>query len=125
MTSKYKSKRKEIAENNGFIPLKDFINEYRNSKDKEVLVPGMYVIWNKTKNKYYVGQAYNMYKRISSGHFDINGNCKNILFYDDYNNGDEFWVSFIGCNRSELNKMEKETIRTYSPNIYNKTKGNI
>lgn len=88
---------------------------------------GIYLIWNKTKNKYYVGQSKNIGKRIFSQHFN-NGDVKNIIFAKDWYNGDEFYYQCILKNDASLNldALEKEYIEKYNSfkNGYNKTGGN-
>ena len=117
--------KKQITSHNNFIPIHQFINRYRNNVSKKIIAPGVYIIWNKTKNLYYIGQSYNIFKRVAGGHFDLKCQCKNLLFYDDYKNHNKFFVTFIECERQNLNKIERETIQLYSKHLYNKTHGNI
>ena len=65
---------------------------------------GIYILHNKTKNKYYVGQAHDLIKRVKS-HFTGFGNGK---IYHDYKNRDYFTIKLVSTN--QLNELEKETI---------------
>lgn len=54
------------------------VKEYWLDK-KDQNLPGIYVFNNRTKNKFYVGQSVNVYKRVCQ-HFDGEGNQK--LYWD-------------------------------------------
>jgi hypothetical protein len=85
---------------------------------------GVYVIWNATLNKYYVGQSKTIGKRIFEQHFGTN---INKLFYEDYMIGCNFLFSYILCNSKDLlDSVELEMIKYFHSDIngYNKTKGN-
>ena len=86
---------------------------------------GVYILFNKTKNLYYVGQGQQILNRINA-HFTGHGNGD---VYADYKYGDVFTIKMIslensGC--SSLNELERKTIMTYDSvaHGYNKTKGN-
>ncbi len=86
---------------------------------------GVYLLFNKTKNKYYVGQSKKIFYRISS-HFSGRGNHD---VYVDYYHGDTFTIKIIPLVKSNyvsLNKLERHTIMTFKSyrNGYNKTRGN-
>lgn len=86
---------------------------------------GVYVIFNKTKGKYYVGQGIDLFNRVNS-HFTGKGNGD---VYADYKYGDEFTIKLIPLKKSgykKLNALEKDTIFTYNAYFtgYNKTRGN-
>ena len=109
-----------------FIPLKKLVGcEYQK-------IVGCYVIHNKEKDKYYVGQSKDVYKRVLRDHF--NGTeVKNIIFAEDYfsseyvNKDDLFEVKIIRCTtKDELDSTEKELIEEYDSfrNGYNGTSGN-
>ncbi len=93
---------------------------------------GVYIIHNKEKDKYYVGQSKDVMKRIKQ-HF--NGTVpKNPIFAEDYytskinNKEDLFEIKIIKCNtKDELDKQEKKLIYEYDSwnNGYNGTSGNI
>lgn len=90
------------------------------------VIKGVYLIWNKTKDKYYVGQSKDINKRVFSQHFSVDG-PKNHLFFKDWNDNDEFLVKIIPCStKDELDKLEKEYIEKYDSfkNGYNNTGGN-
>lgn len=93
-------------------------------KDKQF--PGVYILFNKTKNMYYVGQAQYIFDRVN-GHFTGKGNGD---VYADYKYGDEFIIKMISLEKSEyssLNELERHTIMTYNAfsKGYNKTRGNF
>lgn len=86
---------------------------------------GVYIIYNKTKNKYYVGQAKKILDRVNN-HFTGKGNGD---VYADYKYGDQFSIKMISLERSgyeTLNELERHCISTYNAAEYgyNKTKGN-
>ena len=86
---------------------------------------GVYILYNKTKNKYYVGQDKNMFQRVNS-HLTGHGNGD---VYVDYKTGDEFTVILIALKISgfsTLNELERHFIRYYNAYSqgYNKTRGN-
>ena len=86
---------------------------------------GVYLLFNKTKNKYYVGQSKKIFYRISS-HFSGRGNHD---VYVDYYHGDTFTIKIIPLvksNYASLNKLERHTIMTFKSyrKGYNKTHGN-
>lgn len=85
---------------------------------------GVYIIYNKTKNMYYVGQAKKVLQRANQ-HFTGHGNGD---VYADYKYGDEFTIKTIPLNTSgysSLDALEKDTIRAYDAfsKGYNKTRG--
>lgn len=85
-------------------------------------VPGIYVIHNITKDKYYIGQSKNLRRRVLD-HF------RGEPLYVDYVKGDECEVKVLTLNESKfpsLNPLEKVFIRKYSVDhdIYNRTRGN-
>jgi hypothetical protein len=103
--------------------------------------PGIYLIHNRVKDMYYVGQAERVFDRAYQ-HFVINPATKkerhelNVLFnlreiYEDYSSGDEFRISLIPLENtlfSSLNELEDNAIRAYDsllPNGYNRNPGNI
>lgn len=87
--------------------------------------PGVYVLYNKTKNMYYVGQGKKILDRVNA-HFTGHGNGD---VYVDYRNGDEFEISMIALANSgynSLNELERLTIQRYNAYAkgYNRTRGN-
>lgn len=112
--------------NNNFIMLKEF-SGYSYKK-----IIGVYIIHNKEKDKYYVGQSKDILKRIKQ-HF--NGTIpKNYIFAEDYytskyqNKEDLFEIKIIPCEtKDELDKLEKKLIFEYDSwnNGYNGTSGNL
>lgn len=87
---------------------------------------GVYILHNKTKNMYYVGQGKSVLDRINN-HFTGSGNGD---VYADYKYGDEWTIKAIALNGSNyysINELERITIDVYDSfeNGYNKTRGNI
>ena len=93
---------------------------------------GVYVIHNKEKDKYYVGQSKDVMKRIKQ-HF--NGTIpKNTIFAEDYytsqmeDRDNIFELKIIRCEtKDELDRLERKLIYEYDSwnNGYNGTSGNI
>lgn len=86
---------------------------------------GVYVLFNQTKNMYYVGQGQQVLNRVNS-HFTGKGNGD---VYADYKYGDLFTITLFaleGSGFSSLNELEREAISAYGAfaNGYNKTRGN-
>ncbi len=86
---------------------------------------GVYILHNKTKNMYYVGQGKNVFNRVNS-HFTGKGNGD---VYADYKYGNRFTIKMIALDRSgfnTLNELERNTIARFDAynNGYNKTRGN-
>ena len=86
---------------------------------------GVYILYNKTKNKYYVGQATRILDRVNN-HFTGKGNGD---VYADYKYGDYFTIKMISLENSgfySLNELERATISKYNAfsRGYNKTRGN-
>lgn len=86
---------------------------------------GVYILYNKTKNMYYVGQGKQILNRVNS-HFTGKGNGD---VYADYKYGDSFSIKMIALENSgfnSLNELERNTITRYNAfsNGYNKTRGN-
>lgn len=115
-----------FVQDNSFTMLKFFSGlEYEK-------IIGVYIIRNKEKDKYYVGQSKDVMKRIKQ-HF--NGTIpKNSIFAEDYytSNIDSrenlFEIKIIRCEtKDELDKLEKNLIYEYDSwnNGYNGTSGNI
>lgn len=86
---------------------------------------GVYIIYNTTKNKYYVGQAKRLYFRVNQ-HFTGHGNGD---VYADYKYGDQFLIKLIKLSDSgyyDLDQLEATMIKKYNAYThgYNKTQGN-
>lgn len=86
---------------------------------------GVYILYNSTKNMYYVGQGKEILNRVNS-HFTGKGNGD---VYADYKYGDKFTIKMIALEKSgfkTLNDLERNTIMTYDAfaSGYNKTRGN-
>lgn len=127
---KTKQKIKELADNTLEITPKEFF-EIKNSKTgrksivKQYDFAGVYILYNSTKNMYYVGQSVNVFKRVNN-HLTGHGNGD---VYADLKYGDDFKIKMIALANSgfnTLNTLERNTIMTYNAYAkgYNKTKGN-
>ena len=86
---------------------------------------GVYILYNRTKNKYYVGQGKQVLSRVNS-HFMGRGNGD---VYADYKYGDKFTIKMIALKKSgykSLNALERDMIAAYDAfaHGYNKTRGN-
>ena len=86
---------------------------------------GVYVLYNQTKNMYYVGQGQRVLSRVNA-HFTGKGNGD---VYADYKYGDLFTITLFALEESgfsSLNELEREAISAYGAyaNGYNKTRGN-
>ena len=86
---------------------------------------GVYVIYNATQQKYYVGQATRLYFRVWQ-HFTGHGNGD---VYADYKYGNHFIIRFITLSESgydNLDHLERDMIEHYNAFTtgYNKTIGN-
>ena len=86
---------------------------------------GVYVLHNKSKDMYYVGQSVKVVSRVLQ-HLTGHGNGD---VYADFKYGDEFevsTVSLVDSGYGNLNDLERDTIAAYDAynNGYNKTAGN-
>lgn len=86
---------------------------------------GIYILFNHTKNMYYVGQGKKVFQRVNN-HFTGHGNGD---VYADYKYGDSFTIKMIALENSgfsTLNELERNAIMTYDAysHGYNKTRGN-
>ena len=86
---------------------------------------GVYILHNTTKDKYYVGQSQEVFKRVYQ-HYSGSGNGD---VYADYCRGDQFTVKMIALKNSgfsSLNELERHAINRYDAYTrgYNKTHGN-
>lgn len=97
----------------------------RDNKDGEGWESGVYLICNKDRKKYYVGQGIQPNQRVFQ-HFNGSGNGD---IYVDYKNGDEFTIRFYPFNPHQfidLNELEYHLIRIYEADKtgYNRKAGN-
>lgn len=88
-------------------------------------IVGVYVIYNKTKNMYYVGQAKRLFFRVNQ-HFTGHGNGD---VYADYKYGNKFTIKLVVLAKSgysDIDKLEKDMIDKYDAfnSGYNRTAGN-
>lgn len=102
---------------------KIFNNRKNISTDQDF--EGIYILYNQTKQMYYIGQSKNVIKRVNT-HFTGKGNGD---VYADYKYGDDFVINMLSLSKSgytSLNALERDAIDTYQAYSkgYNKTKGN-
>jgi DNA-binding transcriptional MerR regulator len=123
-----KTKEEEI--NHSYKEVDDGWRELRHSSNFSFSYlngeKGIYIIWNKTKDKHYVGQSKNLGKRLNQ-HF-TNGEVKNVIFAKDWYAGDDFFYKYYLCQtKDELDSLEKEKIEEYNAfdKGYNSTGGNL
>lgn len=86
---------------------------------------GVYIIRNKTKGMYYVGQGKSVVKRLTD-HLTGHGNGD---VYADFKYGDVFTLSaipLVGSGYRDLDTLERDTIAAYDAyeRGYNRTRGN-
>lgn len=130
---KLKKKVTRLANNAAEMTPRAFFqmrNECLSGKDGSGLAskrnfPGVYILLNKTKRMYYVGQGTQVLNRVND-HFTGRGNGD---VYADYKYGDDFTIRIIALKDSgfsSLNELERNAIWTYRAyeKGYNKTKGN-
>lgn len=97
----------------------------RKSYARTMNFAGVYILHNKTKDLYYVGQGKKVLDRVNC-HFTGKGNGD---VYADYKYGDLFTIRMIKLENSgfrTLNELERNTIMVYDAynKGYNKTRGN-
>ena len=99
------------------------------AKTQERESPGLYkktnILYNKTRNMHYVGQAQSVLSRINQ-HLTGHGNGD---VYADYKFGDKFTITSVrlkGSGFATLNELERHAISVYNAYSkgYNKTRGN-
>jgi len=86
---------------------------------------GVYILYNQTKDMYYVGQAKQVLNRVNN-HFTGKGNGD---VYADYKYGDKWTIRMIALSESPfdtLNELERYVIDAYNSyeKGYNKNRGN-
>lgn len=126
-----KQRVRALARNAAEMSPEEFFRVYRRSRDKKRYIsrrydyPGVYILYNRTRNIYYVGQAASVLSRINQ-HLTGHGNGD---VYADYKYGDRFVITSIrlrGSGFSSLNELERHAIAVYKADSagYNKTRGN-
>lgn len=86
---------------------------------------GVYILHNRTTNRYYVGQGKDVLNRANK-HFTGRGNGD---VYVDYKNGHDWYITLVKLDETSfrtLNDLERHLIGHYDAyhNGYNKTRGN-
>ncbi len=111
------------------INVKEFLKLRQDKVSKKYILKndfqGVYVLFNKKKKIYYVGQSVNVLKRVNN-HFTGKGNGD---VYADFKYGDNFTIQTIPLENSgfsNLNDLEKQAITVFKAykKGYNKTRGN-
>lgn len=90
-------------------------------------ISGIYIIFNKTRNKYYVGQGQKAVQRCLQHFTNPNDNAKDIMI--DFENGDVFYINFVRLSDTKYNtldELEYDYIAKYDcvNSGYNKKHGN-
>lgn len=93
--------------------------------DQNAIISGCYILFNTTQNKYYVGQAKNIYQRLKQ-HIQGMGNTD---VYHDILIGNSFLYTILSLKDSECNSLDEEESELIThfnayTNGYNKTQGN-
>ncbi|CEG31462.1 GIY-YIG nuclease family protein [Peribacillus simplex] len=88
---------------------------------------GIYIIFNRNNDLFYVGKADKVFNRAYAHFVKNKGNSE---IYVDYDCGDEFSIHLIPLSAttfSDLNELEDNAIRAYDsfPNGYNRMPGNV
>src|SRR5690554_214070 len=120
---KYEIYLKEIRlkiQNEELITIKEFYDSY----NKYINIYGVYILYNKTKNKYYVGKSQNIVSRVKN-HIEGRGNAH---LFADLKYGDEFMISLVSYDSQKftsLNQQERFYISVFDAfeNGYNRTRG--
>lgn len=120
-------RKKEIArkiETVSAITPQEFLDIKRELGHK-IVFSGVYIIYNVTKDKPYVGQSKNVFQRVQS-HLTGHGNGD---VYADYKYGDQFTIKMIDLTKTDfqsLNELERYCIKVCKAyeKGYNKTQGN-
>lgn len=106
------------------------IDEFNSSVYNEGAKPGCYVILDLKTNKYYVGQAGSLKRRMKDHLTGKNRKDLTNIDHAIFDDKDPILIRicpFFECNYDDLNDMERCLIQAYDsaqPNGYNKTKGN-
>ncbi len=101
----------ELSDGANFTPAAFFTKQL-----KEKDFTGVYVLWNITRGKCYVGKSTHVLTGIRY-HF-IGLGCENV--YNDYKNGDQFLIrckTFVNSGYEDLGDMERDWTVRYRANI--------
>ena len=106
----------------GFITIDNFLIL---KAEAESDIAGVYVLWNRTRQKFYVGQAKRLFQRVGQ-HLTGHGNGD---VYADYRFGDEFMVRLIKLSDTSFESLDEQElyyIELYDAAAtgYNRNKGN-
>ena len=128
--AKHKRKRRlrKFAESNLEMTPDEFFTYCGRDKPqymKRYNFAGVYILYNQSKNQYYIGQAKEVLNRVNN-HFRGRGNGD---VYADYKYGDKWTIRLIALADSgftTLNELEREMIHAYNAyeDGYNRTRGN-
>lgn len=125
------NRAEKLVRKNAYLTPQQFFREKHDScgkkrktkKDGEF--EGVYILYNTSRNKYYVGQSVHVFSRVNA-HLTGHGNGD---VYADYKYGDDFKIMLVPlCNSGygNLNDLEREMIGAFDSCAtgYNKTRGN-
>ena len=126
-----KGRVRALARNAVEMSPEEVFRLYKASRDKKGYLsrkydyPGVYILYNRSRSMYYVGQAASVLSRINQ-HLTGHGNGD---VYADYKYGDRFVITSIrlrGSGFASLNELERHAIAVYKADStgYNKTRGN-
>lgn len=107
-------------QNEELITIKEFYDSY----NKNINIYGVYILYNKAKNKYYIGKSQNIVSRVKN-HIEGRGNAH---LFADLKYGDEFMISLVSYDSQKftsLNQQERFYISVFDAfeNGYNRTRG--
>ena len=127
-----KGRVNEMVQNQVTTNANNFLKDYnslakkRNGAIGNLDASGVYVLFNTTKQLYYVGQSINVLKRVKT-HLTGSGNGDVYAdVYADFKYNDNFEVTIHHCNKDELNDIERAFITKYKASTsqgYNKNRG--
>lgn len=115
--------REKILRKHLFKDEREMIEKYTQQFD----CTGIYILYNKTRGKYYIGQSIDVLKRVPQ-HF--NGASQGNQYVNkSYLKGDKWTIKIVPLQDSgfiKLNPLEAHAIKIYEAfeKGYNKTKGN-
>lgn len=126
---KQRNKILSLVDKMSEIDAKEFLKLRSDASSKRYIIrndfEGIYILFNKKKKIYYVGQSVNVLKRVNN-HFTGKGNGD---VYADFKYGAKFNITTIpikGSGFSNLDDLEKDAIKVFKAfdKGYNKTRGN-
>lgn len=121
----YEERLRRIV-NQGYLFTPSEFFEYKFDLTRRFNIPGVYILYNISKDMHYIGQGKKVFNRVQN-HFSGRGNGD---VYADYKYGDQFEIKIIPLQSSgfyTLNELERNLIFSYGSykRGYNKTRGNL